>query len=256
LGSPIRLLGNDNSEAMAYDEFGVLEISASTHNFNNPFGFTGYQTDKISELYYAQARYYSPTSGRFFAEDPIKDRLNWYGYCNANPVAFVDPTGLAECPGVVCNILGPMPTWGNNLCVNIVFRPGAGVGFTKNVPGVVSVELKQAVYQEFTFTIDDGVQVGEIVEMVSAGASVLGLDIGAYAERTFDCDWLERIEWEIIDGELVVTNLAELRTSSGSPYIKLGNVGSTPDGRYEWSIGGFAGIGAIFGFQFGRCACP
>jgi len=94
LGSPIRLLGNDTSEAMAYDEFGVAEVLANTRNFNNPFGFTGYQTDKISKLYYAQARYYSPTSGRFFAEDPIKDRLNWYGYCNANPVAFVDPTGL------------------------------------------------------------------------------------------------------------------------------------------------------------------
>jgi len=96
LGSPIRLLGNDNAETMAYDEFGVPEILANITNFNNPFGFTGYQTDKISELYYAQARYYSPTSGRFFAEDPIKDRLNWYGYCNANPIAFIDPTGLAE----------------------------------------------------------------------------------------------------------------------------------------------------------------
>jgi len=81
---------------MAYDEFGVPEVAASVQGFNNPFGFTGYQTDKISELYYAQARYYSPANGRFFAEDPIKDRLNWYGYCNANPVAFIDPTGLAE----------------------------------------------------------------------------------------------------------------------------------------------------------------
>jgi len=96
LGSPIRLLDNDNSETMAYDEFGVPEIAAAAQCFNNPFGFTGYQTDKISELYYAQARYYSPTSGRFFAEDPIKDRFNWYGYCNANPIGFIDPTGLME----------------------------------------------------------------------------------------------------------------------------------------------------------------
>jgi len=97
LGSPIRLLGaNNNDEAMAYDEFGVPEVTANAQGFNSPFGFTGYQIDKISELYYAQARYYSPANGRFFAEDPIKDRFNWYGYCNANPVGFIDPTGLAD----------------------------------------------------------------------------------------------------------------------------------------------------------------
>ena len=31
-------------------------------------------------MYYAQARYYAPEAGRFMAEDPIKDQLNWYGY--------------------------------------------------------------------------------------------------------------------------------------------------------------------------------
>jgi len=92
---------------LAYDEFGIPEvspgllqqskISASTNvaSFSNPFGFTGYQTDDISGMYYAQARYYAPTMGRFMAEDPIKDRTNWYGYCDANPLAFVDPSGLA-----------------------------------------------------------------------------------------------------------------------------------------------------------------
>ena len=33
-------------------------------------------------------------TGRFGAEDPIKDQLNWYGYCANNPIALVDPTGL------------------------------------------------------------------------------------------------------------------------------------------------------------------
>ena len=27
-------------------------------------------------------------------EDPVRDGLNWYGYCGGNPVAFVDPSGL------------------------------------------------------------------------------------------------------------------------------------------------------------------
>jgi len=102
LGSSIRLVGAENTAPMAYDEFGVPEVTTSNasslQGFNNPFGFTGYQTDKISNLYYAQARYYNPTAGRFFAKDPIKDKLNWYGYCNSNPVNFLDPAGLAASP--------------------------------------------------------------------------------------------------------------------------------------------------------------
>ena len=101
LGSPIRLLGGDNgSETLAYDEFGVPMVQpgqagqGGANNFNNPFGFTRYQTDSVSGLQYAQARYYSPKQGRFTAEDPIKDQLNWYDYCGANPVRFTDPSGL------------------------------------------------------------------------------------------------------------------------------------------------------------------
>jgi len=99
LGTPIRLFGDDNNnEAIAHDEFGVPQVSQSKgiYRNNNPFGFTGYQTDNISNMHYAQARYYSPKVGRFTAEDPIKDKLNWYSYCGGNPVVFVDPTGLSE----------------------------------------------------------------------------------------------------------------------------------------------------------------
>ncbi|MCL2526948.1 MAG: RHS repeat-associated core domain-containing protein, partial [Defluviitaleaceae bacterium] len=115
LGSPIRLLSNDGNSinALAYDEFGVQEVfpmqamqtqhslkgqqpqQQLTKLFSNPFGYTGYQLDDITEMHYAQARYYTPTTGRFTAEDPIQDRLNWYGYCSANPMTSVDPTGLS-----------------------------------------------------------------------------------------------------------------------------------------------------------------
>jgi len=102
LGSPIRLLGDEGDMAQAFDEFGVPKITDSI-GFNNPFGFTGYQTDTVSGLQYAQARYYNPVAGRFTAEDPLKDRLNWYGYCNANPINFIDPLGLFECDGTNWN---------------------------------------------------------------------------------------------------------------------------------------------------------
>jgi len=108
LGSPIRLLGDNICDKVAkYDEFGVQEISQCqptySHGFNNPFGFTGYHSDDISGLYYAQARFYSPATGRFGAEDPIRDHTNWYGYCDNNPVNAVDPSGLAANSTMVTN---------------------------------------------------------------------------------------------------------------------------------------------------------
>ncbi len=60
----------------------------------NPFGYTGEYTDKESGLIYLRNRYYDPSLGRFITEDPAKDGLNWYAYCENNPVMFVDRTGL------------------------------------------------------------------------------------------------------------------------------------------------------------------
>lgn len=98
LGSPIRLLGDkENDTPLAYDEFGVPVIGMGG-NSGNPFGFTGYQVDYVSGLYYAQARYYEPKVARFGAEDPIGNGVNWYTYCENNPVVFIDPLGLADGP--------------------------------------------------------------------------------------------------------------------------------------------------------------
>ena len=93
LGSPIRLINNTNAEgeAMSYDEFGVPEITAGVYQ---PFGFTGYQTDTVSNLQYAQARYYSPQAARFVAEDTMRDGRNYYMHCRANPLSFIDKNGL------------------------------------------------------------------------------------------------------------------------------------------------------------------
>jgi len=44
--------------------------------------------------YYFNARWYDPELGRFITEDPARDGDNWYGYCNENPLRFVDPSGL------------------------------------------------------------------------------------------------------------------------------------------------------------------
>ncbi len=62
-------------------------------------GFTGYQFDAESGLYYANARYYSPTLGRFISEDPsgfAGGDVNLYRYVDNQPTYATDPTGLYE----------------------------------------------------------------------------------------------------------------------------------------------------------------
>jgi len=58
------------------------------------FVFTGKQWDEDVELYYFNARWYDPETGRFVTEDPIKDSMLWYAYVNNNPMGYTDPTGL------------------------------------------------------------------------------------------------------------------------------------------------------------------
>ena len=67
-------------------------------------GFTGYEGDAETGLNYAQARYHSPTMGRFTSPDPTLLSVNafnpqsWnrYTYVLNNPLLYVDPLGLWE----------------------------------------------------------------------------------------------------------------------------------------------------------------
>ena len=112
LGSPIRVLGEEGieQEVYGYDEFGQETINIHNHGqeqgrgslgFIQPFTYTGYQKDNISNTYYAQAREYQAGVGHFASKDVDKyvnlyERvtLNQYLYCNDNPMKYIDPTGF------------------------------------------------------------------------------------------------------------------------------------------------------------------
>ena len=99
LGSPAALTAQDGSllARYIYDAWG--NITRQEGSSEQPFGFTGYQLDNETGLYYAEDRYYDSFTGRFLREDPFKGdisrppSLHRYLYAFANPTVFVDPDG-------------------------------------------------------------------------------------------------------------------------------------------------------------------
>ena len=118
LGSPMYMTGTDGAaiSSYAFDDFGrgidpfTGKLKEHRNKYSNgiaepgnkkdytkegniiqPFAFTGYQEDEVSDLKFAQARYYDAASGRFQSEDIIKgfkkkpETHNHYGYCWSNP---------------------------------------------------------------------------------------------------------------------------------------------------------------------------
>ena len=92
LGS-IRVVYDDDGvveDNFTYSAYGEKEHTTQTHEFLSLF--TGKQYD-ASGLMYFNARYYTPSTGRFVTEDPMRDGLNWYLYAAGNPLRYTDPRG-------------------------------------------------------------------------------------------------------------------------------------------------------------------
>ena len=86
---------NANSDILKsyeYDAFGNIKNPTSADD--NPFRYCGEYFDDETGFVYLRNRYYDPSIGRFTTEDPAKSGLNWYAYCENNPVKYIDPWGL------------------------------------------------------------------------------------------------------------------------------------------------------------------
>ena len=74
-----------------YEAFGSVMNERGEKNFTP--NYTGKFFDKTTGLYYFNARWYDCELGRFTTQDPARDGVNWWIYCNGNPITFVDPDG-------------------------------------------------------------------------------------------------------------------------------------------------------------------
>ena len=88
---------NKASEYYPYEAFGIRKAEN-----DYAFGYCGEMWDSESGFVYLRNRMYDPRTGAFLTEDPAQSGTNWYSYCNANPVMFVDPLGLTiELPQII-----------------------------------------------------------------------------------------------------------------------------------------------------------
>mgnify|MGYP002510913681 FL=1 len=71
--------GGEKIKEYNYDAYGN-EIEQNPTD-TNPYRYCSENYDTETGLIYLRARYYDPELGRFLTEDPVKDGLNWYVYC-------------------------------------------------------------------------------------------------------------------------------------------------------------------------------
>ncbi len=106
----IYFYGTDHlgSTVLMTDSFGNEVFSGETTPFGDSVSesgpmtdtenlmYTGKDLDEDTGLYYFNARWYDPGTGRFISEDPARFGSNWYRYAASNPLKYFDPTGLNE----------------------------------------------------------------------------------------------------------------------------------------------------------------
>lgn len=75
-----------------YEAFGSVLKQNCTKVFTA--SFTGKIYDVEAGMYYFNVRWHDSEMGRFVTEAPARDGIDWYDYCNNNPVKFLAPTGM------------------------------------------------------------------------------------------------------------------------------------------------------------------
>ncbi|MCM3134249.1 S8 family serine peptidase [Paenibacillus polysaccharolyticus] len=93
------LVDNNGTVQASYDYDPFGNIISNTGGVKSPIGYSGYQYDEESGLYYLNARYYDPKIARFLTEDTYRGQdndplsLNLYTYVHNDPIMYSDPTG-------------------------------------------------------------------------------------------------------------------------------------------------------------------
>ena len=89
-------LDGEVTQNVAYIPYGEVFVEQRNGTWNTPYLFNAKELDEETGLYYYGARYLDPTGTRWLSVDPLFEKyvgMTPYGYCEGNPVRFVDPNG-------------------------------------------------------------------------------------------------------------------------------------------------------------------
>jgi len=102
-----------------YTPYGEIRGGSSCGSDGFCREYTGYDTEPISGLEYANARVYDPALGMFLTEDPVHEYPNLYAYVAWDPMNRTDPTGTTIVEPFRDSPLNPA----NNVTYYFTFTP-------------------------------------------------------------------------------------------------------------------------------------
>ena len=179
----------------AYDAYGNCTIKGTTTNYviayANPIRYRGYYYDEDTNLYYLNARYYSPEFRRFISPDDTSyldpesvNGLNLYCYCGNDPINFVDPSGHA--PKWLQGLAIGLAIVGAVLVVGAVTVLTCGVGtLAGTLAGAVIYGAAQGIAIGAAVGVVGGGILGGIASDWSAEGILIGMGIGLGAGAIF-----------------------------------------------------------------------
>jgi len=155
LGST-RLVTNNTGTVVGsytYEPYG--QLADTTGPYEPLLGYAGQYTDEETGFIYLRARYYDPDTAQFISRDPIVELSGApYSYASADPVNFVDPTGLLSWRGLVTN---PILQTGTIIAV-CTMTGGIGCGIANG--GMIAINAADRYFDDDGFTKADLINTG------------------------------------------------------------------------------------------------
>ena len=210
----------------AYDAWGNCTIKDTTTNYvvahANPIRYRGYYYDEDTNLYYLNARYYSPEWRRFISPANVSalnpnlvNGLNLYCYCNNDPVNIQYSTLMSNENNISSNIISsilPLVTAGTTSfdSVGFIFPSLSFNSLLKNtllslsaVSGTLFYSLTNNGHAMINYhQIFDGVDgftvLNNLPHPVNKLFKGLGLSFSPFFSRTSTDSQFSMIEWVLI----------------------------------------------------------